>query len=165
MRNQIICSIALIFCFSTFIFAQSKSAYFNKIEEAIEQDNLNLKIRQQYYHRERDSFKYTLWLNLNARYAGYIQMERPENLKNFQTDFKYSVENINKTKVGEISRAEFINIGDEAYIWKNIKGATLIKFRKGDVFVNIYTIAEEMSGTPSEELAKILAQYVVKDLP
>jgi len=166
VRKKILICVFLIVGCSTIALAQNKPFWLRQIESDIEQDKLNLRIRDQNYRSEGESiFLYVVFLKIKDATAGMVQIDKYKNLENPKERFKFSVERFSLSSAKNIPKTELKNVGDEGYIWTYTNGAATIMFRKGEIFINVFAPSEKISGVASEELAKTLAQYVDKNLP
>lgn len=157
MKIRSICIFALVLFFSVSIFAQTKPTWIASLEETIKQREDNLKIQNVEERQKKGGYDFVFEFddfrsNIQITKFGKID-DTPENL--FATDVDLYSQAFGKNS----KRDKLKNFGDEGYIWANIdnKGWTRISFRKGKIFVNVFT--------SSENLARRLAQYVAEKIP
>ena len=155
MKIRSICVFALFLFFSVSGFAQTKPAWITSVEETVKKKETSWKIQKKIEYPQNDSYSYTLksgTASASIEIAAYRVITNPEET------FAGQVTVFDNTMGKNMKKTELANFGNEAYIWTGSKGAyTTIKFRKGNVFVDIFA--------PTEKTARRFAQYVFEQIP
>lgn len=108
----------------------------------------------------RDYYEYNFELKSGEKIAN-VQIQVLKDASNLEKRFAESVENLTNGMGRFSTRTKLKDFGaaDEAYTWVNVNkdGWTMIRFRKAEIFVEIFSL--------SEEAGKSFAQNVLEQIP
>ena len=155
--NKIILVLALALCFSTLISAQNRPAWVEAVETKLKQ-NETWKLERKSERSARDYFEYNFELK-NGELITNVQIQILKDAENIEKRFAETVENLTNGMGRFSTRTRIKDFGDEAYKWVNVNknGWTMIRFRKTNVFVEIFSL--------SEEAAPVFAKDVLEQIP
>ena len=156
--NKIIFVLALLFCFSTGCFAQNKPAWIGALENKLKLDETVWKLERKSERNASRFFEFNFELK-SGELITNIQIQILKDALNIEKRFAETVENLTNGMGRFSTRTRIKDFGDEAYIWVNVnkEGWTMIRFRKTNVFVEIFSL--------SEEAAKVFAKDVLEQIP
>ena len=148
---------ALLFCFSLCCFAQNKPAWIDTLENTLKQKE-NWKLDRKSERNAKDYFEYNFGLKSGELIAN-IQIQILKDSSNIEKRFAETVENLTNGMGRFSTRAKLKDFGDEAFMWINVNkdGWTMIRFRKREVFVEIFSL--------SEEAGRSFAKDVLEQIP
>ena len=157
MKKFLIFTLLILLC-SIFSFAQETPSWIKEIEDTINKKEVNCEIENRIWRSDESSFAYSLRLKC-GHYQAAIQIDRLINVPNAQETFEGLVTAFDNTRHRNTSKTKLESFGDEGFIWTtlNKNSWTTIKYRKGDIFVNIFA--------PSEKSARKFAKYVLEEMP
>jgi hypothetical protein len=155
--NKIVLVFALVFCFSAGVFAQNRPAWVDAVETKLKQ-NETWKLDRKSERNARDYFEYNFGLKSGEKVLN-IQIQILKDAANIEKRFAETVENLTNGMGRFSTRTRIKDFGDEAYKWVNVNknGWTMIRFRKTNVFVEIFSL--------SEEAAPLFAKDVLDQMP
>lgn len=155
--NKIIFILTLIFCFSASSFAQNRPAWIDAVENTLKQ-NETWKLERKSERNARDYFEYNFELKRGELITN-VQIQILKDAVNIEKRFAETVENLTNGMGRFSTRTRINDSGDEAYKWVNVNknGWTMIRFRKTNVFVEIFSL--------SEEAAPLFAKDVLEQIP
>jgi hypothetical protein len=157
MKNKIIFIFAFVFCLSFNCVAQNKPAWIDAVENTLEQ-NATWKLERKSERNAKDYFEYNFELKSGERIAN-IQIQILKDAADIEKRFTETVENLTNGMGRFSTRTKLKDFGDEAFMWVNVNkdGWTMIRFRKSNVFVEIFSL--------SEEAGKSFAKDVLEQIP
>jgi hypothetical protein len=158
IKNKIIGLFALTFCLSLACFAQNKPAWIDAAENALK-ENETWKLERKSERNARDYFEYNFELKSGALIAN-VQIQILKDASDIEKRFAETVENLTNGMGRFSTRTKLNDLGaDEAFTWVNLnrEGWTMIRFRKADIFVEIFSL--------SEEAGKSFAKNVSEQIP
>jgi hypothetical protein len=146
-----------IFSFSLCLFAQDKPAWINALENDFKSGE-TWKLDIQSERSASDYYEYDFNLKNSAQIVN-IQIQILKDAPNIEKRFAETVENLTNGMGRFSTRTKLKDLGDEAFMWVNVNknGWTMIKFRKSNVFVEIFSL--------SEEAAPVFAKDVLEQIP
>jgi hypothetical protein len=158
IKHRIALIFALIFCFSLTCFAQNKPTWIDAIENELKQEETTWKLERKSERNARDYYEYNFELKSGEQIVN-IQIQLLKNVSNIKKTFADSVDALTNGMGRFSTRTKLKNFGDESYMWVNVNknGWTMIRFRKKDVFVEIFSL--------SEEAGKLFAKEVLEQIP
>ncbi|MGC2238826.1 MAG: hypothetical protein WA584_21905 [Pyrinomonadaceae bacterium] len=157
MKYKIALIFTLIFGFSLNCFAQNKPAWIDALENDFKSGEAwKLDIKSD--RSASDYYEYDFNLKNGARIVN-IQIQILKDSSNIEKRFAETVENLTNGMGRFSTRTRINDLGDEAFMWINVNkdGWTMIRFRKTNVFVEIFSL--------SEEAAKGFAKDVSEQIP
>jgi hypothetical protein len=155
MKIRFICIFALFLLFSGSSFAQTNPAWITSVEETLKKKETVWKIKNKIEYPDTGSYSFTL---KSGNATALIQISAFPVITNPEETFTGQVTIFDNTAGKNMRKNKLPNFGNEGYIWTGSKGAyTTIKFRKGNVFVNVFA--------PTEKTARRFAQYVFEQIP
>jgi hypothetical protein len=164
--NKIIFIFTLVFCFSLSCFAQNKPAWITLLEDNLKRKEAQWNIEKADGVSSQNGAYDYIFILKSGESKTSIQVTKSPDVSDLEENamqgmFADSVALFSKNKGKSVEKAKLENFGDEGFIWANLKEdnstMTMIKFRKKDIFVNVYAV--------SEETAKKFARYVVEQMP
>lgn len=157
MKYKFALILTLIFGFSLSCFAQNKTAWIDALENKLEQ-NAAWKLDIKSERSASDYYEYDFNLKNGAQIVN-IQIQILKDASNIEKRFNETVENLTNGMGRFSTRTKLKDFGDEAFMWINVNknGWTMIRFRKREVFVEIFSL--------SEEDAKSFAKDVLEQIP
>lgn len=159
MKYRILGILILCICFSAIAFAQeNKPVWITSLENTIQQKEPKWKIEDKIERGEDGSYNYSYTFR-SGKLQSSVQIDKINNISNPEETFDGQAIAFDRAMGKGKKKIKLQNFGDEGYIWANLNkdGWTMIKFRKGDIFVIVYA--------PSEKTARQFAQYVVEQMP
>jgi len=156
--NKIIFVFALLFCLSSGGFAQNKPAWIDATENKLKLDETVWKLERKSERNARDYFEYNFELK-SGELITNIQIQILKDASNIEKRFTETVENLTNGMGRFSTRTRIKDFGDEAFMWVNVNknGWTMIRFRKSNIFVEIFSL--------SDEAAKMFAKNVLEQIP
>lgn len=156
--NKIIFVFALLFCFSLSCLAQNKPAWVDAVENKLKLDETVWKLERKSERNARDYFEYNFELKSGEKIVN-IQIQILKDASNIEKRFAETVENLTNGMGRFSTGTKLNNLGDEAFMWVNVNknGWTMIRVRKSNVFVEIFSL--------SDEAARVFAQDVLEQIP
>ncbi|MET0754016.1 MAG: hypothetical protein ABWZ66_11605 [Pyrinomonadaceae bacterium] len=157
MKYKIALILTLIFGFSLNCFAQNKTAWIDALENDFKSgETWKLDIKSE--RSASDYYEYDFNLKNGAQIVN-IQIQILKDSSNIEKRFAETVENLTNGMGRFSTRTKLKDLGDEAFIWINVNknGWTMIRFRKSNVFVEIFSL--------SEEAARVFAKNVLERIP
>lgn len=155
--KKLIFILTLIFGFSLNCFAQNKTAWIDALENDFKSsETWNLDIKSE--RSASDYYEYDFNLKNGAQIVN-IQIQILKDSSNIEKRFAETVENLTNGMGRFSTRTKLKDFGDEAFMWINVNknGWTMIRFRKSNVFVEIFSL--------SEESARFFAKDVLEQIP
>ena len=136
--------------------SQNTPVWIIAVENTIKQKETVWKIGSK-IERPRDG-DYSFVLK-SGKSSSAIQIGDSQKAYNYKETFTALVSNFDQNMGKNMNKAVLENFGDEGFIWTSVNkgGYSMIKFRKKDIFVDVFA--------PSEETAKRFAQYVLEQMP
>jgi hypothetical protein len=155
--NKIFFVFALLFCFAPAFFAQTKPAWIDAVETKLKA-NETWKFERKSERSARDYFEYNFELKSGEKITN-VQIQILKDSSNIEKRFRETVENLTNGMGRFSTRTRINDLGDEAYKWINVNrdGWTMIRFRKTNVFVEIFSL--------SDEAAPLFARDVLEQIP
>ena len=147
----------LIFSFSLAVFAQNKPAWIDALENDFKSgETWKLDIKSD--RSANDYYEYDFNLKNGAQIVN-IQIQILKNASKIEKRFAETVENLTNGMGRFSTRTKLKDLGDEAFMWVNVNkdGWTMVRFRKTNVFVEIFSL--------SEEAARVFAKEVSEQIP
>jgi hypothetical protein len=156
MRRKFIFIFILAFCLSSVSFAQTKPAWIDAVETKLKGYE-TWKLERKSERSARDYFEYNFELKSGEKIAN-VQIQILKDATDLEKRFAETVENLTNGMGRFSTRTRIKDLGDEAYKWINVNrdGWTMIRFRKTNVFVEIFSL--------SEEAAPIFAKDVLEQI-
>lgn len=156
MKLQFICVFALVLLCSVNGFAQDKPSWITSVENTIKQKETDWKIERKIERIRDDNYSFTL---KSGNYTALIQITAYRIITNPEETFNGLVISFDNTMGKNQKKSKLENFGNEGFIWNNLNqdSWTTIKFRKKNIFVNVFA--------PSEKTARRFAQYVLEQMP
>ena len=157
MRKTLIFIFILTFCLTPNALAQTKPAWVDAVETKLK-DNETWKFERKSERSARDYFEYNFELKSGEKITN-VQIQILKDASNIEKRFAETVENLTNGMGRFSTRTRIKDLGDEAFKWVNVNkdGWTMIRFRKTNVFVEIFSL--------SEEAAPLFARDVLEQMP
>lgn len=154
--NKFVFIFAMLFCLSLSSFAQ-KPAWIDALENTLKQ-NETWKLERKFERSARDYFEYNFELK-NGELITNIQIQVLKDASDIEKRFAETVENLTNGMGRFSTRTRIKDFGDEAFMWVNVNkdGLTMLRFRKTNVFVEIFSL--------SEAAAPLFAKDVLEQIP
>ena len=158
LKYRTVLIFALTSCFSLTCFAQNRPAWIDAVENQLKQEETAWKLERKSERNARNYFEYNFELKSGEQIAN-IQIQILKDTLNIEKRFADSVENLTNGMGRFSTRTKLKDFGDESYMWVNVNknGWTMIRFRKNNVFVEIFSL--------SEEAGKLFAKDVLEQIP
>ncbi len=158
IKNRIFLISVLIFCFSLSCFAQNKPVWIDAVVNTLSPKESEWKLERRFERNARDHFEHGFELK-SGELITNIQIQILKDVSNIEKRFAESVENLTIGMGRFSTRTKLNDFGDEGYMWVNVNkdGWTMIRFRKNDVIVEIFSL--------SDEAGKIFARDVLNQIP
>lgn len=148
----------VVFCLSPVcFFAQSKPSWIDAVENALRQ-NETWKLDRKSARDAKDYFEYNFELKSGERITN-IQIQILKDASDIEKRFAETVENLTNGMGRFSTRTKLKNLGDEAFMWINVNknGWTMLRLRKREIFVEVFSL--------SEEAAKSFARKSAEQIP
>ena len=157
IKCRIVLLFTLVFCLSLGCFAQNRPAWVDSIENSLKL-NETWKLERKTERSARDYFEYNFELK-SGELLTNIQIQILKDDFDIEKRFAETVENLTNGMGRFSTRTKLNDWGDEAFMWVNVNrnGWTMIRFRKTNVFVEIFSL--------SDEAAKLFAKDVSQQIP
>lgn len=173
-KKRIIFILAVVLCLSINAFAQdatpaqiveplplpvaqtTRPAWVNAVENDLRQ-NETWKLERKSERSARDYFEYNFELK-NGRLLTNVQIQILKDATGLEKRFSETVENLTNGMGRFSTRTRLAGLGQQAFKWVNVNkdGWTMIRFRKSNVFVEIFSLSEEaapiFAATASENI-------------
>lgn len=158
IKYKIFLIFALLFCFSISVFSQNKPAWLDTVEDTLKKKEPAWKLDRKFERNAKDNFEYVFELKSDQQIIN-IQIQVLKDSSNIEKRFTETIENLTNGMGRFSARTKLKDTGDEAYMWVNVNknGWTMIRFRKANVFVEIFSL--------SEEAAKLFTGDVLSQVP
>jgi hypothetical protein len=155
--KKIILSLALIFSFSLHCFAQNKLVWIDALENNFKR-NETWKLDIKSERNASDYYEYDFGLKSRENIVN-VQIQILKDNSNIEKRFAETVENLTNGMGRFSTRTRIKDFGDEAFMWINVNknGWTMIRFRKTNVFVEIFSL--------SEDAGKSFAKDILEQIP
>ena len=157
MRKKVVFIFVLVFCLSPAVFAQTRPVWVDAVENTLRQ-NETWKLERKSERIARAYYEYDFGLKSGALITN-VQIQILKDNSNIEKRFAETIENLTNGMGRFSTRTKLKDLGDEAYKWVNVNknGWTMIRFRKANVFVEIFSL--------SEDAAPVFAEDVVEQIP
>ncbi len=158
MKYKIALIFTLIFGFSLSCFAQNRTAWIDALENKFGQEETVWKLDIKSERSASEYYEYDFNLKNGAQIVN-IQIQILKDSSNIEKKFAETVENLTNGMGRFSTRTKLKDLGDEAFMWVNVNknGWTMIRFRKSNVFVEIFSL--------SDEAARVFAKDVLEQIP
>lgn len=157
MKSKIFYILILLLLFSIGGFAQDKPSWITAIEKTIGEKETEWKIEAKIERADAVSFHETLVLKSAGNIVS-IEITEFGKITNPEETFDGLVTVFDNTMGKTMTKTKLENFGDQGFIWTDPKkdGWAKIKFRKKDIFVNVFA--------SSEKITRRFAQYVLDQM-
>lgn len=158
IKCRIVLISALFICFSQSSAAQNKPAWIDAVENMLKQKETVWKLERKFERNASAYLDYGFELKSGGQIVN-IQIQIFKDASNVEATFAGSIDALTNGMGRFSTRTKLKDFGDEAFMWVNVNkdGWTMIRFRKTNVFVEVFAL--------SEESGKLFARDVSEQIP
>lgn len=136
----------------------TKPAWVEAVETALKQTE-NWTLQRKSERSAQNYWEYNFELK-SGKLLANVQIQILKDDSNIEKRFAETVENLTNGMGRFSTRTKLTGLGDEGFKWVNVNkdGWTMIRFRKTNVFVEIFSLSEEAARIFAEDVLENISQ-------